>query len=179
MHHSHIQPSSPLLSSGLTKVLLQLQTDTSLFVAAAANDMLAHILLHQSLLSEKCVDAARKGSSSSGESLTMDADVQRLAFTLGTSHAYADVTMAILEHVKLSLVPKESDEHHQTLQSLRLLVQVFGQAGAPLLGLLLKAASEPLEALVAEGHSLLTLPLLDVLLAAYRCVRLFEWLWFS
>ncbi|KAG7276833.1 hypothetical protein CRUP_008783, partial [Coryphaenoides rupestris] len=77
--------------------------------------------------------------------------------------------MVILEHVKVSLVSKESDERHRTLQSLRLLVQVFGQARAPLLGLLLEATSEPLEALVAEGHSRLTLPLLDVLLAAYGC----------
>jgi len=134
--------------------------------------VLAHILLHQSLLSEKCVDAERKESSSSGggETVAVDADIQRLALALGASHPYAAVTMAILEHVKVSLVSKESDERHGTLQSLRLLVPVFGQARAPLLGLLLEAASEPLESLVAEGPSRLTLPLLDVLLAAYGCV---------
>ena len=117
---------------------------------------------------------------SSGEkTATMDADVQRLALTLGSSSDYANVVMAILEHVKASLVSKENKECHQTLQGLRLLMLVFGQARAPLLGILLKAVSEPLEALVAEGHSQLHLLLLDVLLAAYRCVHMFKWLWFS
>lgn len=134
--------------------------------------MLAHILVHQSLLSEKCGDAARNENSSVGEKkVTEDPDIQRLALTLGTSHDYATVTMAILEHVKVSLVSKESRERHQTLQTLRLLILIFGRAGAPLLGILLNTVSEPLEALVAEGHSQLTLLLLDVLLTAHGCVH--------
>ncbi|CAL8331944.1 unnamed protein product [Merluccius merluccius] len=157
-----------LVETDLTKVLLQLQTDTSLFVAAAANDVLAHILVNQSLLSEKCVDTKGKENSSVRETVTVEADIQRLALTLGTSHDYATVTMAILEHVKVSLVSKESKERHQTLQTLRLLILIFGQARAPLLGVLLKTVSEPLEALVAEGDGLLTLPLMDVLLTACR-----------
>ena len=141
--------------------------------------MLAHILVHQSQLSEKSVDMEGEEKSSGEKTATMDADVQHLALTLGSSSDYANVVMAILEHVKASLVSKENKERHQTLQGLRLLMLVFGQARAPLLGILLKAVSEPLEALVAEGHSQLHLLLLDVLLAAYRCVHMFKWLWFS
>ncbi|KAJ3614021.1 hypothetical protein NHX12_017598 [Muraenolepis orangiensis] len=157
-----------LVETDLTKVLLQLQTDSSLFVAAAANDVLSHILVNQSLLSRKCVDAEEKDGG--GEADAAAADVRRLALTLGASHHYATVTMAILEHVKVSLVSKETEERHQTLQGLRLLGLVFGQARAPLLGVLLTSVSEPLEALVTEGHSRLTLLLLDVLLTAYKFV---------
>ncbi|CAL8330890.1 unnamed protein product [Lota lota] len=157
-----------LVETDFTKVLLQLQTDTSLFVAAAANDVLAHILVHQSQLSEKFVDMERKEKSSIGKTVAMDADIQHLALTLGSSNDYATVIMAILEHLKASLVSKENKECHQTLQGLRLLILVFGQARAPLLGILLKTVSEPLEALVAEGQSQLHLLLLDVLLTAYR-----------
>ncbi|XP_056265439.1 BRCA1-associated ATM activator 1 isoform X2 [Pseudoliparis swirei] len=117
--------------------LLRLQTDASLFVASAANQMLAHVLL----------------SFQDGERTRSSAE-------------YASVVTAISEHLKVSLVPQKYTELRQSLQVLKLLALVLARAGPPLWDRLLQAVADSLEELAAAGCSQLTLPLMDVILAA-------------
>lgn len=81
---------------------------------------------------------------------------------------HADVVMAISEYLKDSLVPKESTQLHQSLQTLKLLALLLAQAEPPLRDMLLHTVTDSLEELVTKGCSQLTLPLMDVILAARR-----------
>lgn len=81
---------------------------------------------------------------------------------------YSDIVAAISEHLKQSLVPKDSTQLQRSLQTLRLLALVLAQAGPPLWDGLLQTVADPLEELVTAGYSQLTLPLMDAVLAAYR-----------
>lgn len=81
---------------------------------------------------------------------------------------HADVVMAISEYLKDSLVPKESTQLHQSLQTLKLLALLLAQAEPPLRDTLLHTVTDSLEELVTKGCSQLTLPLMDVILAARR-----------
>ncbi|KAM3864646.1 integrator complex assembly factor BRAT1 [Diretmus argenteus] len=165
-----------LVETDLTKPLLQLQTDTSLFVASAANQVLAHIVVFfQPVTSGGCNDLEKKEESEGRtracikEPVAMDTDIEHLALTMRTSPGYTAVTMAISEHLKESLVPKENGGLHQSLQSLKLLALLLAQARPPLRDMLLRTVSGSLEALVKTGRSQHTLPLMDVLLAANSC----------
>ncbi|KAF1395502.1 hypothetical protein PFLUV_G00012170 [Perca fluviatilis] len=149
--------------------LLQLQTDTSLFVASAANQMLAHILL----FFQKVLSAGSNGVSKTEEederrihhSVT---DLEPPAVTMETSAEYSAVVKGISEYLKESLIPKEKTKLHQSLQILKLLALLLAQAGPPLRDKLLQTVTDSLEQLVTAGCSRLTLPLMDVILAANR-----------
>lgn len=81
---------------------------------------------------------------------------------------HSDVVMAILEHLRESLVPNERTQIHQSLQTLKLLALLLAQAGPPLRDTLLRTVADSLQKVVAAGCSQLTLPLMDVILAAHR-----------
>ncbi|KAL1005204.1 hypothetical protein UPYG_G00055980 [Umbra pygmaea] len=130
-----------LEQGGLTKPILQLQTDASLFVASAANHLLARLLTsHQT---------------------TAANEEKELSITAGKG----SITMEILKHLESSLV---SDSHTQVLQGLRLLSIALPQAEAALWGLVMSQVLRPLEGLVRAGRRDVTQPLVDVLLSAYK-----------
>lgn len=133
--------------------LLQLQTDASLFVASAANQLLAHILIFFQPVSSAGCNGLDKKEEDDGRSQTS---------------IHTAVVLTISQYLKESLVPKENKQLHQSLQILKLLALLLTQAGPPLRDKLLQTVSDPLEELVAAGCSQLTLPLMDVILAAYR-----------
>lgn len=85
-----------------------------------------------------------------------------------TSVEYTAVVVAISEYLKESLVPKEKTQHHQSVQLLKLLALLLAQARPPLQDTLLQTVTDSLEELVTAGCSQLTLPLMDVILAAHR-----------
>uniref|UniRef100_I3J5I6 BRCA1-associated ATM activator 1 n=1 Tax=Oreochromis niloticus TaxID=8128 RepID=I3J5I6_ORENI len=121
--------------------LLQLQTDTSLFVASAANQMLAHVLLF-------CQPVSSVGS----EPMEINQDCTA-------------VVDAISEYLKRALgVPKGSTQLHQCQQTLRLLALLLGQTKPPLRDKLLQTVTASLEEMVAADCCELTLPLMDVIL---------------
>lgn len=72
------------------------------------------------------------------------------------------------EYLTASLVPKDSTRLHQSLQTLRLLALLLSQAGPPLRDVLLQIVLDPLEELLKADYSLLTLPLMDAIMAAHR-----------
>lgn len=131
--------------------LLQLQTDTSLFVASAANQTLVHLLLSFQL------------PSSEGLNSIEEHDGEKAHTSIGT-----DVVMAISEYLTESLVPGDSTQLRQSLQALRLLAVLLSQARPPLRNMLLQTVLDPLEELVKAGYSQLTLPLMDSIMAAHR-----------
>jgi len=139
MRQYFINSYNPIFLTDFIDPLLRLQTDASLFVASAANQMLAHVLL----------------SFQDGERTRSSAE-------------YASVVTAISEHLKVSLVPQKYTELRQSLQVLKLLALVLARAGPPLWDRLLQAVADSLEELAAAGCSQLTLPLMDVILAARR-----------
>lgn len=135
------------------ETLLQLQTDASLFVASAANQLLAHILIFFQPVSSAGCNGLDEKEEDDGRSQTS---------------IHTAVVLTISQYLKESLVPKENKQLHQSLQILKLLALLLTQAGPPLRDKLLQTVSDPLEELVAAGCSQLTLPLMDVILAAYR-----------
>ncbi|XP_031718914.1 integrator complex assembly factor BRAT1 isoform X2 [Anarrhichthys ocellatus] len=134
--------------------LLQLQTDTSLFVASAANQMLAHILLFFQPVSCLGCNGVDKKEEEDDDGRTH------------TSGEYTAAVTAISEYLKVSLVPKKYTKLRQSLQILKLLALLLAQAGPPLWDKLLHTVADSLEELVTAGCSQLTLPLMDVILAA-------------
>ncbi|XP_031165470.1 BRCA1-associated ATM activator 1 isoform X2 [Sander lucioperca] len=152
----HPKALSFFVQSDFIDPLLQLQTDTSLFVASAANQMLAHILL----FFQKVSSAGSNGVNKKEE------DLEPPAITMETSAEYSAVVKGISEYLKESLIPKENTKLHQSLQILKLLALLLAQAGPPLRDKLLQTVTESLEELVTAGCSQLTLPLMDVILAA-------------
>lgn len=85
-----------------------------------------------------------------------------------TNAKYTAVVVAVSEYLKESLVPKENTQLHQSLQILKLLALLLAQARPPLRDTLLRTVADSLEELVTAGYSQLTLPLMDVILAANR-----------
>lgn len=136
---------------GFIEPLLQLQTDTSLFVASAANETLAHVLLllHQ--------------PSSVGSNNTEEHDDEHAQTSTTT-----DEFTVLSEYLTESLVPGDNARLHQSLQTLRLLAVLLSQAGPPLRDMLLQTVLDPLEELVKADCSLLTLSLMDAIMAAHR-----------
>ncbi|KAM9491656.1 integrator complex assembly factor BRAT1 isoform 1-T2 [Salvelinus alpinus] len=156
----HTQAFHFLDRAGLTKPLLQLQTDPSLFVASAANHLLARLLtFHQ---------PATTSHTTQGNGLTVLPNKEEVELDVTTETSPGSgcsITMEILKHLESSL---ESDSHTQVLQGLRLLALTLPKLEAPLRGLVIRRVLRPLEGLVLEGRRAVTLPLMDVLLATYR-----------
>ncbi|KAF7662673.1 hypothetical protein LDENG_00230250 [Lucifuga dentata] len=148
--------------------LLRLQTDASLFVASATNQLLAHILLFfQPVSSTGCNGIKKKNDD---EARTHDCitvmDIKPPVCFMDACTEYTSVVTAVSEYLKESLVPKESSQLHQSLQSLKLLVLLLDQARPPLWDVLFRAVIGSLEVLVKAGYNQLTLSLMDVILAA-------------
>ncbi|XP_029362743.1 integrator complex assembly factor BRAT1 isoform X2 [Echeneis naucrates] len=160
----HSKALSFFVQADLTAQLLQLQTDTSLFVASAANQMLAHILLFfQPVMSAGCNTIGKKH----WEDKRTQASIIGPGVTMDTSEDYDAVLAVTSKYLQESLVPKENTQFHQSLQTLKLLGLLLAQARPPLRDQLLQTAADPLEEVVTAGCSQLTLPLMDVVLAAY------------
>lgn len=146
-------------SSDFVEPLLQLQTDTSLFVTSAANQMLTHILLFcqaASAVGCKGIDGKKE-----------DNDDRRTHDSIVTFESH-HVVMTISEYLKKLLVPKENTQLHQCVQVLKLLALLLARSRPPLKHKLLQAVADSLEELVTAEYSQLTLPLMDVLLSAAR-----------
>ncbi|XP_070712332.1 BRCA1-associated ATM activator 1 isoform X2 [Pempheris klunzingeri] len=158
----HPEALSFFVQSDFIEPLLQLQTDTSLFVASAANQMLAHILLFFQPVSPAGCNGVDKKEEDAGMTRASIA-----AITTETSTEYTAVVSAVSKYLKESVVPTENPQLHQRLQALRLLALLLAQAGPPLRVRLLQTVADSLEELVTAGHSQLTLPLMDVILAAH------------
>ncbi|KAM6971864.1 integrator complex assembly factor BRAT1 [Aplochiton taeniatus] len=161
-----------LVHTEIIKPLLQLQTDPSLFVASAANQLLAHLLVFfQPITSQRDngVGKEEEGKKALVQTpVVMDASTEQLAIYMRTGPEHASVTMAVLQHLEMSLVFRNGDDLPKTLQSLRMLVLLLAQARPPLWDTLLKKVPGSLEALVTAECSQLTQPLMDVLLTAYK-----------
>lgn len=165
---SHAVSFCVSLVADFIALLLQLQTDTSLFVASAANQMLAHILLFfQPQLSAACNGLGEKNRDGQRTEASIT-DINHSGVTMETSPDYTAVVTATSKYLKDSLVPKEKTRLHRSLQTLKLLSVLLAQAGPRLREQLLRTVADPLEELVTAGHSQLTLPLMDIVLAAHR-----------
>lgn len=81
---------------------------------------------------------------------------------------HGDVMAAVSKYLKQFLVPGDDAHLHQTVQNLKLLALLLAQVQPPLRDELFQTAAGSLEDLVTAGHSQLTLPLMDVIMAAYR-----------
>uniref|UniRef100_A0A3Q1HYU4 BRCA1-associated ATM activator 1 n=1 Tax=Anabas testudineus TaxID=64144 RepID=A0A3Q1HYU4_ANATE len=157
----HPKAFSLFVQSDFIQPLLRLQSDTSLFVASAANQMLAHVLLHfQPPASTRSDGIDRKD----GNDMQTCAPIT--AVTMETSGEYTAVVMALSEYLKESLVPEVNTQHHQSVQLLKLLALLLAQARPPLRDTLLRTVADSLEVLVTTAYAQLTLPLMDVILAA-------------
>ncbi|KAM7009330.1 integrator complex assembly factor BRAT1 [Tautogolabrus adspersus] len=164
----HPRALSFFVQSGFIKPLLQLQTDTSLFVASAAIQMLAHILLlFQPDLSSGSNSMDKKEEKVNGSAHASNIDLKQRAVTMETSAEYTAVVKVVSQYLKESIVPKENTQLHQSMQTLKLLALLLAQARPHLRDELLQTVSGSLEEVVTAGYSRLTLPLLDVILAAY------------
>ncbi|XP_074553824.1 integrator complex assembly factor BRAT1 isoform X2 [Halichoeres trimaculatus] len=158
----HPKALSFFVQSDFIAPLLKLKTDTSLFVASAANQMLAHIMLFfQPATSAGSISMDKKDDKVTGSTKAFNADLKQLAAD------YTAVVKVISEYLRESLVPKDNTKLHQSLQTLKLLVLLLAEAGPELREELLQCVSVSLEEVVTAGCSQLTSPLMNVLLAAY------------
>ncbi|XP_061737247.1 LOW QUALITY PROTEIN: BRCA1-associated ATM activator 1 [Nerophis ophidion] len=127
--------------SDSTKPLLQLQRDASLFVASAASQLLAHILLtYQETLH--------------GEDGSMQPQ-------------YTHVIQQTTDYMTASLLPKDCTQIAPSLQVLQLLAIILNRAGPPLQDQLLQALAGSLVEVVEVGYSQLTPALMDVIMSVY------------
>ncbi|XP_054633950.1 BRCA1-associated ATM activator 1 [Dunckerocampus dactyliophorus] len=148
--------------SGSITTLLQLQTDTSLFVASAASQLLAHILI--------TFQAAPSSSNMTyKEDASMKSSIASLHpdFSKDACPQYTDVVRQISDYIKESLVPKDCTQVPRSLQVLKLLALILDRAVPPLREQLLQAVAGSLEDLVEMGYSHLTPALMDVIMAVY------------
>ncbi|KAM7394522.1 hypothetical protein PAMP_021319 [Pampus punctatissimus] len=162
----HPKALSFFVQSDFIKPLLRLHTDTSLFVASAANQMLAHILLFFQPVSPAGCNGVDEIDECAEQTNTC---IKAPALTMETSAKYTAVVMVTSEYLNESVVPKDNTQLHQSLQILKLLALLLAQARPPLRDTLLRTVAESLEELVTSGYSRLTLPLMDVILAANSC----------
>ncbi|XP_058496210.1 BRCA1-associated ATM activator 1 isoform X1 [Solea solea] len=155
------------VQADLISELLQLQTDSSLFVVSAANQLLAHILLFfQPAFSTRRngVHMEHRDDMMSHARIT---ETDQPEVHTETSKSYAAVVVTILEYLNESLVTKDNSQLRQSRQILKVLVLLLAQAGPFLRDQLLQSVTDSLEELVTAGYSQLTLPLMDVILAAH------------
>uniref|UniRef100_A0A3B4AUR9 BRCA1-associated ATM activator 1 n=1 Tax=Periophthalmus magnuspinnatus TaxID=409849 RepID=A0A3B4AUR9_9GOBI len=102
--------------------LFLLQTDSSLFVASSANQLLAHILLFyqpESPLTDS-KDHSYK------ETHLKQNDSEPSSLLISTS--YNTVVMSTCDYLKQSLLPKEQKQLQQSARLLRLITQILSQA---------------------------------------------------
>ncbi|XP_053273766.1 BRCA1-associated ATM activator 1 isoform X3 [Pleuronectes platessa] len=137
--------------------LLQLQTDSSLFVASAANQTLAHTLV----FFQPGGNGTFKDHGKVERTQTSISDEEPF------SQDYSSVLGTISQFLKESLLPKENTGLHQSQQVLKLLALLLARARQPLRDKLLGTVADSLQELVAAGYSQLTPPLMDIILAAY------------
>ncbi|KAM4594346.1 integrator complex assembly factor BRAT1 isoform 2-T2 [Fundulus diaphanus] len=142
------------VQADLLEPLLQLQTDSSLFVASAANQTLAHVLL----LSQSLSSVGRDG--------TNKRDAEHNGVGVETNQNCSGVVSKVSEYLNKSLVPRETSQLPHSRQILKLLTQLLVQVRPPLRDTLLLTVLDSLEELATKSCSQLTLPLVDVLLAA-------------
>lgn len=155
-------------SSDFIEPLLQLLTDPSLFVTAAAGQTIAHILLFtQPVSSVGCNSTYKKEEDDRGTGAFIS-DLKRSTVTMETTQGCPAVVMVISQHLRNFLLPKELSQSHQSQQILKLLSLVLAQARSPLKEKLLLTVADSLEELVTKNYSQLTLPLMDVILVARR-----------
>ncbi|XP_041838583.1 BRCA1-associated ATM activator 1 isoform X2 [Melanotaenia boesemani] len=160
----HSKALSFFVQAEFIEPLLQLQTDASLFVASAANQMLAHILIScQPVSSAGCKGVYYKEDRRTGT------DREHLTATVETDKDGSAFIMAISEYFKKLLVPKDASQLHHSQQVLKLLALLLAQTSPPLQEKLLLTVTDSLEELVTTNYSQLTLPLMDVILAAHSC----------
>ncbi|CAL9700103.1 unnamed protein product [Knipowitschia caucasica] len=154
----HQEALSLFLQSELTEHLLRLQTDPSLFVASSSNQLLAHILLFYQ----------PEPPITNGKDLTPEETcmTQNGSILSASSSQYNTLVMGICDYLKESLLPKEQEHPQQKARLLRLIAQVLSQAHAPLRGKLFDAVYGPLEGMVTAANGQLTLPLMELILAA-------------
>ncbi|XP_008282629.1 integrator complex assembly factor BRAT1 [Stegastes partitus] len=163
----HPKALSFFVQADFIQPLLQLQTDTSLFVASAANQMLAYVLVFcQSVSSVGCNGVDKKEDEDRSSHATTT-DLEYPAVPMETNQDYTAVVTAILEYLKKSLVPKENTQLHQSVQILKVLALLLAQTRPPLWDKLLQTVVDSVEELLTADYSQLTLPLMDVILAAY------------
>ncbi|XP_030636571.1 integrator complex assembly factor BRAT1 [Chanos chanos] len=137
-----------ICKTGLTRLILQLQADKSLFVSTLAHQLLARILsFHET------------------REPINDSDVDPGLAVSAENRDWTSVTMEIVNHVFKTLA---SDSHNQVLQGLRLLTLTIPHCQAPLRGMLWRGALGPLEVLVNAGSSSLTQPIMELLQTAAR-----------
>ncbi|XP_019718037.1 integrator complex assembly factor BRAT1 isoform X2 [Hippocampus comes] len=130
------------VQSGFITPLLQLQSDPSMFVASAANQLLAHILL--------AIQPENKEHAN-----------------IKTNTEHSRVVLQTTDHIKESLVPKEGTLAAGSLQVLKLLALILDQARRPLRDQLLMALAASLEELAEAAYSQMTPALMDVIMAGY------------
>uniref|UniRef100_A0A146VV03 BRCA1-associated ATM activator 1 n=1 Tax=Fundulus heteroclitus TaxID=8078 RepID=A0A146VV03_FUNHE len=150
----HSKALSFFVQADLLEPLLQLQTDSSLFVASAANQTLAHVLL----LCQSLSSVGRDG--------TNKRDVEHNGVGVETNQNCSGVVSKVSEYLNESLVPRETSRLPRSQQILKLLTQLLVQVRPPLRETLLLTVLDSLEELATKSCSQLTLPLVDVLLAA-------------
>ncbi|XP_034542857.1 BRCA1-associated ATM activator 1 [Notolabrus celidotus] len=158
----HPKALSFFVKSDFIEPLLKLQTDSSLFVASAANHMLAHIMLFFQPASSAGCNSVYKKDKANGSTKTLNIDSEQPAAD------HTAVVKVISEYLRESLVPKDNTQLHQSLQTLKMLVLLLAQAGHPLRDELLQTVTGSLEEVVTAGCSQLTSLLMNVVLAAYR-----------
>ncbi|XP_043969733.1 BRCA1-associated ATM activator 1 isoform X2 [Gambusia affinis] len=158
----------------LIEPLLQLQTDSSLFVASAANQTLAQVLL----LCQSLTSVGHNGSKNK--------DLEHNSVSVETTQNYSGIITKVSEYLNKSVVLKEISQLSGSQQILRLLAMLLVRVGPPLRDTLLLAVMNSLEELVITSCSQLTVPLMDVILAANSGLRddsvskqrLIQLLWF-
>ncbi|XP_023190354.1 BRCA1-associated ATM activator 1 isoform X2 [Xiphophorus maculatus] len=155
----HSEALSFFAQEDLIEPLLQLQTDSSLFVASAANQTLAQVLLLcQSL-------------SSVGHNCSKNRYLEHNSVSIETTQNYSGIITRVSEYLNKSVVLKEISQLPGCQQILRLLAMLLVQVGPPLRDTLLLAVMNSLEELVTTSCSQLTVPLMDVILAANSGLR--------
>ncbi|XP_014877334.1 integrator complex assembly factor BRAT1 isoform X1 [Poecilia latipinna] len=155
----HSEALSFFAQADLIEPLLQLQTDSSLFVASAANQTLAQVLL-------LC-----QSPSSVGHNGSKNRDLEHNSASMETTQNYSGIITKVSDYLNKSVVLKEISQLPGSQQILRLLALLLVRVGPPLRDTLLLAVINSLEELVTTSCSQLTVPLLDVILAANSGLR--------
>uniref|UniRef100_A0A1A8FUG0 BRCA1-associated ATM activator 1 n=1 Tax=Nothobranchius korthausae TaxID=1143690 RepID=A0A1A8FUG0_9TELE len=153
----HSEALGFFVQADLIEPLLHLHTDTSLFVASAANHMLAHILLL----------CQSENSQNNSKHPTVPVE---------TKQKYSAVTVKICEYLKKSLVPDETSALFQSHQALKVLALLLSRAGPDLRDRLLLTVSDSLEELLLFSAAGMTdklrLSMMEYLKSKSSCISM-------